>query len=504
MRRSIIINLGVAFLYFAFGWLGQQLSILPGNVTPVWPPSAIALTAVIFWGRQAWFGIFLGAMLVNGLALLSATTADLTLRLIFSSFAIGCGSLIQPIWGNWLLRKRIHSFNVPDSPSQFLYFVSMVPIICLISSTIGVVSLYLAGTITSLQLAETWFTWWLGDSIGILLFLPLIISIKYTNNLLKHLLNAIPILIVLSLMTLFSFGFFFRDQTTYPLAFLPLPLLLFIVFKYGSFETMLGLTTMAIISTLLTAQLLGPFAIGDVNLSMEILQSFLAVSAITTITTLTLVNQQRKTQKSLTLENTKRAQSEADLKLLRDSLQQKVEERTLALEAAKNRAELLARTDPLTGLCNRRAFYDDFLHASKLAKRNNKPIALLVIDIDDFKVVNDTFGHDAGDNALVMVAQVITSSIRESDMVARFGGEEFVIALLETEFTDAFAFSDKLRKKIEANYFSTEKNQQNLTVSIGLSAWKAEQKAEFNDVFRAADRALYKAKEAGKNQVVCA
>jgi len=99
MRNLLFNNVIVALFYFVFGYLGQLLAISPGNVTPVWPPSAIALAAIIYWGRRSWAGIFIGAFLVNGQAIFTADVNTMS-ALVISSVSIGVGSLLQPVFGN--------------------------------------------------------------------------------------------------------------------------------------------------------------------------------------------------------------------------------------------------------------------------------------------------------------------------------------------------------------------------------------------------------------------
>jgi len=128
----------------------------------------------------------------------------------------------------------------------------------------------------------------------------------------------------------------------------------------------------------------------------------------------------------------------------------------------------------------------------------------LVIDIDNFKKVNDTLGHEMGDTVLVMVAQTITHCARGSDLTARFGGEEFVIALFSAALESAELFAERLRGDIEKKTISSNAGSKNITVSIGLTVWQSNSDAGFDEVFRRADGALYQAKERGKNQVVSA
>lgn len=128
----------------------------------------------------------------------------------------------------------------------------------------------------------------------------------------------------------------------------------------------------------------------------------------------------------------------------------------------------LATHDPLTGLYNRRAFLLGLDHLSKLARRGRHPIALVFIDIDHFKSINDRYGHAVGDQAIKAVANVLKASVRESDIYGRFGGEEFVLAMLITDERAAMAKAELLRRKVEAMSVPVEGDAVlKCTVSLG-------------------------------------
>ena len=178
---------------------------------------------------------------------------------------------------------------------------------------------------------------------------------------------------------------------------------------------------------------------------------------------------------------------------------------TIEITRADNaRLEVLAHTDPLTHLLNRRALTARLSAELERVRRYNAPLALLMVDIDHFKLVNDTFGHLAGDDVLQEVATILQRAARSVDMVARYGGEEFVIVLPETGPNGAVAFAERLREKVYSTQFSLSRaNKGHLTVSVGVANYPAPGIDSPEDLFRAADAALYRAKEAGRN-LVCA
>lgn len=150
------------------------------------------------------------------------------------------------------------------------------------------------------------------------------------------------------------------------------------------------------------------------------------------------------------------------------------------------------QTDMLTGLHNRRYFYTKLSELQALA-----PISLLLIDIDNFKSINDTYGHMAGDQVLRQFAEILQSSIRKSDIdiVARWGGEEFAVILPRTGAKEAFKIADRIRTIVENHLFSYGSITCKITVSIGIASAKEGVDIDTEQLIKISDRALYKAKE---------
>jgi diguanylate cyclase (GGDEF)-like protein len=168
------------------------------------------------------------------------------------------------------------------------------------------------------------------------------------------------------------------------------------------------------------------------------------------------------------------------------------------------RAEALSVTDDLTHLYNSR-YLDQVLHReTKRASRSGRPLSLLFIDLDGFKAVNDTHGHLFGSRALVEAAAVIRSSARETDVVSRFGGDEFALVLPDTGGEGAFAVGERIREKTAAHKFlAADGLDIHLTVSVGV-ATLPDVAASSEELVQAADKAMYLVKESGKNGIQAA
>ena len=160
----------------------------------------------------------------------------------------------------------------------------------------------------------------------------------------------------------------------------------------------------------------------------------------------------------------------------------------------------LSVTDPLTGLYNRRHFEDNLEREFLRASRYNNELSFAIIDIDFFKKVNDTYGHSAGDYVLKEVAYLILQNLRKTDMVFRYGGEEFTVIITETPIERAVVPLERLRKAVEEYPFNHNGQKIQVTISVGVS--EVSKKIEtVNQLFEDADKALYKAKENGRNQI---
>jgi diguanylate cyclase (GGDEF)-like protein len=171
----------------------------------------------------------------------------------------------------------------------------------------------------------------------------------------------------------------------------------------------------------------------------------------------------------------------------------------LCKQKADAQMALLATTDFLTGLLNRRAFFERAESARMLALRLRKPIALLMLDIDHFKQLNDRFGHATGDEALVMFAQSSRGALRDHDIMGRLGGEEFALALPGTDIAGAVQVAERLRESIKGAPVITSGAQHSMTVSVGVVL--IDPNETLTAALARADHALYAAKSAGRDRV---
>ncbi len=183
-----------------------------------------------------------------------------------------------------------------------------------------------------------------------------------------------------------------------------------------------------------------------------------------------------------------------ELKELNENLESKILERTKELEK-------LASIDPLSQLYNRRYFTQMSAQIFELARRDRSNISIIMLDIDDFKKINDTYGHKIGDEVIVILSRILQKYTRKSDVVCRFGGEEFIVLLPETSMEGALVIAQKIREVVESKELSFDEKTVNFTISVGVAQVDIIREKSVEPAIQRADKAMYAAKHTGKNRV---
>lgn len=178
-----------------------------------------------------------------------------------------------------------------------------------------------------------------------------------------------------------------------------------------------------------------------------------------------------------------------------------ISDRIVAEESAKAELTRMANTDFLTGIGNRRVFFERLEGELKRVKRNGSVISILLIDIDNFKRINDSYGHDVGDRVITETARMIQECLRETDFSARLGGEEFGVFLPDTTAEGSYWVAERIRASIAKHDFSTHGEPVRCTVSIGVGETSGKDAVDSTQLYKMADTRLYIAKNTGRNQV---
>ena len=453
----------VAAVYFAAAKLSLLLAIPPGYATAVWPPSGIAVAALLLIGNRVWPGVWIGAALVN-FAVDAGT---------FPAALIACGNSLEALVGAMLIRRQIGVFHEFDSGEDVIKFVAVAAMSAMVAATIGVGAVALHDPVPASVLAQNGWTWWEGDTVGIILVTPLILSLSVLEPAIwsrRKIIEGAAFGLALLVAARLIFGGNREAFTVLPLVFVIPPIIIFAAFRLGQREVTLASAAACSVAIWYTVQGRGPFALASLNETLLLLLAFVSTVVTTGLVLSAVVGQRSR---------------------VTEALQQAL--RDLAEQAIR---------DPMTGLHNRRFLREFLVRELIRAKRTGIGLAVIMMDLDHFKRINDTFGHDAGDLVLTEVAAMLKKSIRGSDMVCRFGGEEFVLVLTDATRASASRRCEEIRaaiRKLDPTYRG--RGLGSPTASFGVALFP-DHAADADSLINASDKALYDAKYAGRDRVV--
>lgn len=205
-------------------------------------------------------------------------------------------------------------------------------------------------------------------------------------------------------------------------------------------------------------------------------------------------------EKNLTVAKVKRENESLRVELERAL--EEVRDKNTQLEQSLKRVEEVAATDPLTGLYNRRHFGKVGEQLWSEAQRYDQDLACVMIDLDGYKQINDRYGHQIGDQVLVVAAKVITANLRRMDVAARYGGDEFILLLPHASAEESAGVAARIREEYRAAVDTLLRRNETATMSIGIGSKRCDSPAFADHLVAAADAALYRAKEAGRNRIV--
>jgi diguanylate cyclase (GGDEF)-like protein len=448
-RRLSILAL-VAMAYIVSAKLGLTLAIVHPSATPIWAPSGIALAALLILGTDVWPLVFICAFIVN------LTTAGS----IATSIAIGAGNTVEALAGAYLVNRVAggrHPFDHAENVFKFTALAGLVATV--LSPTIGVSALILGQFASWSSFPRIWLSWWLGDALGVIVVAPVILlwsarrRVQWDRRRLSE--AAALFLFWLASCELVFGGFYPSEIQNYPLEFICLPPLLWAAFRFGPREAATGLVLLSGVAVAGTLHGFGPFVRSSREESLYLLQVYTAVASVTTLALAAMIAERRALEEQL---------------------------------------RHLAVTDPFTGLANYRLFMDRLTAEINRSERTKRPFALLFLDVDDLKKINDRYGHLAGSRALCRVAEAMRRSCRVTDTPARYGGDEFALVLPETDGEAAWHVARRV-----ANALSQDGETPPMTVSLGVATYPGSGTTA-EEILATADRTLYDMKKAGKGR----
>jgi diguanylate cyclase (GGDEF)-like protein len=448
----------VAVAYWVAAKVSLLLAIPPGYATAVWPPSGIAVAAVLLLGKRCWPGIWIGAALVN----LPVASSPL------AAVLIGTGNTLEALAAAALMRRAAGVPGPFQRGEGVVRFAAIAAATSCIAATVAMLPLMLVHGLRGHDLLFNWWTWWQGDATGIIVFTPLILSWRTRERRARTTGERIE-LVAFVVLLLFAAVSIFSDRfeayvPSWPLTFVMLPFGMWAAFRLRQHEMNTANAAVCAIAVWYTAEGRGPFSTAPADTSLLLLLAF-----ITTVVATSLLLGAVLAERSRAV---------------------------TALEQAFLRLRDEAITDPLTMLYNRR-FLSDYLPRELIrAERLGSSLALIMIDLDRFKQVNDSHGHAVGDAVLVRVAALVKSQIRGSDVACRYGGEEFALVLPDATPGSAHYRGEEIRSAIGRERDALK----GVTASLGIALFPRNA-LDADALIRAADAALYEAKQSGRDQV---
>jgi diguanylate cyclase (GGDEF)-like protein len=441
-----------ALVYFLSAKMVAPLSLSESeSIFAIWPPTGVALSFLLFRGYIVMGGIFLGAFLLN-----------LTLSPVPVALEIAVGNTLGPLLAYRLISVTEAGNDIFQDMRTVSFFILFCAAGALVTSLMGTTVLFLNAILSLEHWLLGWSTWFFGDLIGFLLIVPVVIAYGLQRRIAiatSYRIVEILLLFVFLIATgalIFGSGYFFNER--YPVEYLILFPLIWASARFRPGINLLFLIATTVMAILGTAYGYSQFVFeGEENLSLVMLQFF-----IFTVTFAVLLMTAQRCN-------------------------------NIRMYEEKERMTLI---DPLTGCGNRRMLSMRLKTELEKSRRYNRPLSAIMFDIDHFKMINDTYGHQTGDAVLKELSSLIAARLRSSDIMARWGGEEFIIVLPETDLRQSAQTAEKLRIAIEQHPFPL---QQDVTCSFGVVQCIYDDTTD--SVVKRVDDRLYEAKEYGRNRV---
>ncbi|TFW72642.1 sensor domain-containing diguanylate cyclase [Methylotenera oryzisoli] len=583
-KGKLITFIAVAFAYFVTAKLGLMVPYKESVATLIWLPTGIAIGSIMRWGRVSIPAVFIASLLV-----------ELTVLPFTTSVLIAITNTLGPVLAAYLLPKLRFNHHLYKQKDIFLMII--VALIGMsVCATGGAFSLYITGLAPADKLSSIWFIWWLGDSLGVLLALPLVLNLGRRgtfscNNKCYQLLAWIILFVCVELIIVSAVPDLNKQFILS--MFVILPMLIWASMSFGLVGGSFFVIILSSIAVWVTSQGSGNFYSHDLSEGVFSLWTFM-VALVVTMLLISALQSERNLAHMTIQKNDKKLRAVIDgafdaivtidsagllvefnpaaerifgykkedvlgksmseliiparyraahhaghqqykLSGVTHIFNQRIElvgmradgsefpiELTLTAlkdanlslvtgfvrdiseqKRARQEIENFAYYDALTSLPNRRLLADRYQHAMSIAQRAKTYCALLFIDLDKFKVLNDTKGHDVGDQLLIEVAHRIQHTVRSGDTVARLSGDEFVVILESLDQNASIAYqqvseiAQKLLAELNKSYYLSL-FEFSTSASIGVTLFN-DNALTFEDHLRHADTAMYLSKDSGGN-----
>jgi diguanylate cyclase (GGDEF)-like protein len=441
--RRLAVLTALAVAYIATAKLGLVFADVYDGAGPLSPATGIGLVACVVLGPRAWSAVFVGAFFVH-----LTTTGALP-----TSLGIALGRTVEAVLAAHLVTRAggREAFGRPQRVLRFAVLAAGLS--TAVGASLGLAALALGGHLQPPEYASLWVTWWLGGAAGNLVVAPVLLlwiadpRVRWRP---AEGLEAVGVLLGVVLASQVVFGAASPAAVRhYSLEFICIVPLLWAAFRFGPREAATAVLLLAALAIGGTLSGFGPFVRPTPVASLLLLQAFTAFSAGVSLVVAATVAERRHVE-------------------------------------ARLRA--LSTTDPLTGLGNYRHLVATLENEIERAGRTGRPFALLFLDLDDLKVINDLFGHLVGSRALVRLADVLRLNSRVVDVAARYGGDEFAVVLPETDIVAAREVARRVAERLAA-----DQELPPLTVSLGVAVFPRDGETAEALIGRA-DQTLYEMK----------
>ena len=443
LARHPVTHATIFAVYLGFGRLGVALESLNGGAAAVWPPSGFALAAFLLFGRPIWPAIVLGSFFVRFVA-----TGE-----ILWSIPIAFGNTVTALFGATLLNRFAGGADAFGTPRQIFRFAAIVALVTTIGATVQTI----VGFFQHLYLLEAtpiaWLLAWLVRLSGALVFAPVLLlwsQARPSWPRWQQMLEALALFVMLVWVGLLVFaGMFPTEIKNYPLEFLCVPFFLWVAFRFGRRESATAMAILSGIAVWGTLHGFGPFVRDTQNESLVLLQAYTSVMSVMGLVLAASIGEHKNAEAQL---------------------------------------HQLATTDPLTGLANYRRLLEVLRAEIARSGRTRRSFAVLFVDMDGLKRINDRYGHLTGSRALCRVADALRQASRAIDTPARFGGDEFAIVLPETPHEGGERVLERVSELLALDPVAPR-----ISVSGGVAVFPEDGESP-TILLRAADRKLYEAK----------
>ncbi|RFO97298.1 sensor domain-containing diguanylate cyclase [Rhodoferax lacus] len=472
----------------------SRFALSSTGATVLWLPNAVALSALLLTRSSLWWKFGLTQIVCE--LLIGAGALPLPQALGFAF-----GNLLEVLLSAYLIRRWCGRNFAFSNLREVLLFAAVAMVLAPgVASLLGT-WLHYSAAAEHVSFLEHWQTWWLGDGMGMVVLTPLLFGwlrepteapLAPTRSWLEC---SLFVVLLSGLLYLLLFFVPKPDNAWGFSSMLLLPFFLWAALRFGTLGVSLVGCLVSLLAIVQTYHGRGVFSLLDAHIQAQLLQQCLATLLLTGLAVAAIVNDLGMKYRSLEQAEQKLEVAHAALTVLNQELEVRVAQRTAELER-------LATTDALTDAHNRRFLMARAGIEIAQAQRQLHAVSLVMFDIDHFKHVNDSHGHNVGDRVLVALSNAVRKELRLGDTFARVGGEEFVMLLPRSDADQALLVAERLRSMVEALEIQADEDLVlHITASFGV-ATLSPAISTVDALYVAADTALYQAKDSGRNCVV--